>query len=78
MRPPMRISSRGTSSDRRNTVTTRPCGWPPRTCDHAARTCIGRNGALADLVGSALFLCLDAADYVTGQLLHVDGGYTAK
>ena len=46
--------------------------------DHAARTCIGRNGALADLVGPALFLCSDAAGYVTGQMLHVDGGYTAK
>ena len=46
--------------------------------DLAARTCIGRNGALADLVGPALFLCSDAAGYVTGQVIHVDGGYTAK
>ena len=45
---------------------------------HAAQTCIGRNGALADLVGPALFLCSDAAGYVTGQILYVDGGYTAK
>ena len=46
--------------------------------DHAAQTCIGRNGSLADLVGPALFLCSDAAGYVTGQILYVDGGYTAK
>ncbi len=45
---------------------------------HAAQTCIGRNGALSDLVGPALFLCSPASDYVTGQILYVDGGYTAK
>lgn len=45
---------------------------------HAAQTCIGRNGELADLVGPALFLCAPASDYVTGQILYVDGGYTAK
>lgn len=45
---------------------------------HAAQTCIGRNGKLADLVGPALFLCAPASDYVTGQVLYVDGGYTAK
>lgn len=45
---------------------------------HAAQTCIGRNGVLDDLVGPALFFCSPASDYVTGQILHVDGGYTAK
>jgi NAD(P)-dependent dehydrogenase (short-subunit alcohol dehydrogenase family) len=45
---------------------------------HAAQTCIGRNGELDDLVGPTLFLCSDAARYVTGQILFVDGGYTAK
>ena len=45
---------------------------------HAAQTCIGRNGMLADLVGPAVFLASPAADYVTGQVLYVDGGYTAK
>lgn len=44
----------------------------------AAQTCIGRNGDLDDLVGPALFLCSDAARYVTGQVLYVDGGFTAK
>lgn len=51
---------------------------PALAAKHAAQTCIGRNGALADLVGPALFLCSDAAGYVTGQILYVDGGYTAK
>ena len=45
---------------------------------HAAQTCLGRNGTLDDLVGPAVFLCSPAARYVTGQVLYVDGGYTAK
>lgn len=45
---------------------------------NAAHTCIGRNGELSDLTGPALFLCSPASDYVTGQILHVDGGFTAK
>lgn len=53
-------------------------GAPALAAKHAAQTCIGRNGDLADLVGPALFLCSDAAGYVTGQVLFVDGGYTAK
>lgn len=45
---------------------------------HASQTCIGRNGVLDDLIGPALFFCSAASDYVTGQVLFVDGGYTAK
>ncbi|UZN51620.1 (S)-sulfopropanediol 2-dehydrogenase HpsO [Cupriavidus cauae] len=45
---------------------------------HAARTCIGRNGELADLQGLAAFLASDMAAYITGQTFMVDGGYTAK
>ena len=44
----------------------------------AAQTCIGRNGRMEDLVGPAVFLASPASDYVTGQVLHVDGGFTAK
>ncbi len=45
---------------------------------NAAQTCIGRNGELTDLVGPALFLSTPASGYVTGQILYVDGGFTAK
>ncbi|NIA69986.1 SDR family oxidoreductase [Pelagibius litoralis] len=45
---------------------------------NAAQTCIGRNGKLDDLVGPAVFLASPASDYVTGQTLFVDGGFTAK
>lgn len=44
----------------------------------AKQTAIGRNGELADLDGVAIFLCAPASDYVTGQIIFVDGGYTAK
>lgn len=42
----------------------------------AARTAIGRNGKLEDLTGAALFFCAPASDYVTGQILFIDGGFS--
>lgn len=44
----------------------------------AARTAIGRNGELVDLAGAAVFLCAPASDYVTGQILYIDGGFTIR
>lgn len=41
-------------------------------------TMFGRNGVLEDLHGAAVFLASNAAGYVTGQTLFVDGGFTAK
>ena len=51
---------------------------PERAAHNARQTCIGRNGEAADLVGPLMFLCAPASDYVTGQILFVDGGFTAK
>lgn len=45
---------------------------------HAAMTCIGRNGEMRDLDGALVFLASRACAYITGQILPVDGGYTAK
>ncbi len=45
---------------------------------HARATAIGRNGELADLDGATIFLAAPASAYITGQILPVDGGYTAK
>ncbi len=42
-----------------------------------ARTPMGRWGEPEDLVGPALFLCSDAARFITGAVLPVDGGYLA-
>lgn len=59
-------------------LTERVFGDAERAARNAAQTAIGRDGALDDLAGAAIFLASDASTYVTGQTLHVDGGFTAK
>ncbi len=44
----------------------------------ARQTIIGRNGELDDLKGIAIFLASAASDYITGQTIFLDGGWTAK
>ncbi|GIW28011.1 MAG: gluconate 5-dehydrogenase [Meiothermus sp.] len=41
------------------------------------RTPLGRIGKTGELAAAALYLCSPASDYVTGQVLAVDGGMTA-
>jgi len=53
-------------------------GDPERAAANASQTCIGRNGELSDIQGPILFLSSDASAFVTGQILMVDGGFTAK
>ena len=42
------------------------------------RTPMGRFGRTEELVGAAVYLCSDAASFVTGQALVVDGGFLAS
>jgi NAD(P)-dependent dehydrogenase (short-subunit alcohol dehydrogenase family) len=42
-----------------------------------ARIPLGRIGQPADVVGPVQFFCSPASDFVTGQVLYVDGGLTA-
>jgi gluconate 5-dehydrogenase len=43
----------------------------------AARTPLGRWGKVEELVGAAVYLASDAASFVTGHVIYVDGGMTA-
>jgi 3-oxoacyl-[acyl-carrier protein] reductase len=43
-----------------------------------ARVPLGRHGEPHDIAGAALFLASDAASWITGQALPVDGGYSIK
>ncbi len=45
---------------------------------NAAQTAIGRNGEMQDLDGITVFLASSASDYITGQVIYLDGGFTAK
>jgi gluconate 5-dehydrogenase len=50
---------------------------PARAQALAGRTMVGRNGQPDDVRGAALLLCSRASDYITGQVLFVDGGFSA-
>ena len=50
---------------------------PVRSAALAARTMVGRNGEPADFEGTAVFLASRASDYITGQVIFVDGGFSA-
>jgi NAD(P)-dependent dehydrogenase (short-subunit alcohol dehydrogenase family) len=51
---------------------------PELLARNAQMTAIGRNGELSDLDGITVFLASAAANYITGQVIPVDGGFTAK
>lgn len=42
-----------------------------------SRIPLGRLGEVEDLMGMALYLLSPASDFCTGQVMYVDGGYTA-
>jgi NAD(P)-dependent dehydrogenase (short-subunit alcohol dehydrogenase family) len=41
-------------------------------------TPMGRGGLVEEVAAGALYLCSPAASYVTGEVLVIDGGYTAR
>lgn len=51
---------------------------PVRSAALAARTMVGRNGLAEDFEGVVVFLASGASDYVTGQVIFVDGGFSAS
>jgi NAD(P)-dependent dehydrogenase (short-subunit alcohol dehydrogenase family) len=50
----------------------------PRGQELLMRTPMGRFGKTEELVGAAVYLCSDAASFVTGHTLVVDGGFLAS
>ena len=50
----------------------------PRGEEVMIRTPMSRFGALDELIGAAVFLASDAASFVTGTVLPVDGGFLAS
>lgn len=60
------------------TMTRQVAADPVRSAALAARTMIGRNGVPADFEGIVVFLASSASGYVTGQLICVDGGFSAS
>jgi NAD(P)-dependent dehydrogenase (short-subunit alcohol dehydrogenase family) len=50
----------------------------PRGKELLMRTPMGRFGKTEELVGAAIYLSSDAASFVTGQTLVVDGGFLAS
>jgi NAD(P)-dependent dehydrogenase (short-subunit alcohol dehydrogenase family) len=49
---------------------------PVRSAALADRTHMGRNGEPSDFAGVAVFLASAASDYITGQTIYADGGFS--
>ncbi len=50
----------------------------PRGQEFLLRTPMGRFGSVEELAGAAIFLASEAASFVTGEVLVVDGGFLAS
>ncbi len=58
-------------------LTTPVFGDPETEQWRASQTMLGRNGKLSDLSGITIFFASAASAYITGQTLHIDGGFSA-
>ncbi|PYT01772.1 MAG: 2-deoxy-D-gluconate 3-dehydrogenase [Acidobacteria bacterium] len=62
----------------RTALNTKLLDETPRGQEFLTRTPMGRFGNVEELAGAAVFLASDAASYVTGEVLVVDGGFLAS
>jgi NAD(P)-dependent dehydrogenase (short-subunit alcohol dehydrogenase family) len=51
---------------------------PAKYQDFVSRIPMGRWGELHEITGAAVFLASDAASFITGSALFIDGGWTAQ
>ena len=51
---------------------------PARSSQLLSRTALARWGRPEEIAGPVLFLCSEAASFITGAILPVDGGYSAN
>jgi NAD(P)-dependent dehydrogenase (short-subunit alcohol dehydrogenase family) len=58
-------------------LTARSRAMPERLDEWLRRTPMGRIGQPDEIAGAVLYLVSDAASYVTGSDLVIDGGYTS-
>jgi NAD(P)-dependent dehydrogenase (short-subunit alcohol dehydrogenase family) len=62
----------------RTALNTKLLDETPRGQEFLTRTPMGRFGDVTELAGAAVFLASDAASFVTGEVLVVDGGFLAS
>lgn len=60
------------------TETVKKAVAPERLAKLLTEQVMGKFGVLEDLIGGCIYLASPASDFVTGQILYIDGGLTAK